>query len=70
VKWRAAALASSPVWSPFFRVTGSGRRFRILSAAEGVALIALVWLGIRLAVRRHAVWLARAGSAPSPRSQA
>jgi hypothetical protein len=47
-----ALLVGFPVLSPFFQITRHGRRYHVLSVAEGVAVIALLWLGVRYAVGR------------------
>lgn len=50
----AAALLVAPPTAPFFRITQGGVRYHVLSAPEGLALVGLVWFGVRHVVRRSA----------------
>ena len=57
----AAALLVAPPTAPFFRTTPWGVRYHVLSAPEGIALVGLVWLGVRYVVRRSAAPIREGG---------
>jgi hypothetical protein len=46
---------AGPPRGPVFRLTETGIRYHVMSAAEGVALVGLTWLGVRLLIARSTV---------------
>jgi hypothetical protein len=48
----AALWLAPPVWSPFYKVAGSGFRVHVLSPAEGLVLVGALWLAVYFVVRR------------------
>jgi len=48
----AALVIAPPHVVPFFAVTVMGRRYHVLSAAEGMAIMGPIWFGVRSFVRR------------------
>ena len=39
-----------PVWTPFYKVVGSGFRSHVLTPGEGLIVVGAIWLGVRSAV--------------------
>src|SRR5207253_11469368 len=48
----AAVVLAPPFVSPFFEVTPGGRRFHKMAASEAIAVVALLWWGVRYLVGR------------------
>ena len=49
-----ALVLAPPTLSPFFDVTPGGRRFHKMPASEGVAVVCLLWWGVRYLAKRSA----------------